>query len=182
MAQIIPVPLPLMGEGVHEATVVRWLKKVGDQIEKNEALLEVSTDKVDSEIAAPEAGYLIAILSEEGSCVAVNKVMAYIAESPSQTLPSDLKQESQSFDPSNNVEEQRVKNQEVDLFLSEKSLLSKERKLAGRIKSSPIVRKKAEELGLDLSLVAGSGLNGRVVLEDLNRYDSHLHLKTFKYS
>ena len=61
--------MPLMGEGVNEATVVTWLKNPGDKVGKDEPILEVSTDKVDTEIPSPEAGYLLATLASEGEVI-----------------------------------------------------------------------------------------------------------------
>ncbi|MFB1022990.1 MAG: 2-oxo acid dehydrogenase subunit E2, partial [Vicingaceae bacterium] len=70
------VKLPKMGESIKEATVLKWLKQVGDSVEKDEPILEVATDKVDSEIAAPESGILTELLFGENDVVAVGTVIA----------------------------------------------------------------------------------------------------------
>src|SRR5579864_5935989 len=72
------VIMPQMGESVAEGTVVKWLKKVGDQVERDEPLLEISTDKVDAEIPSPAAGVLTKILVKENETVAVNTVVAVV--------------------------------------------------------------------------------------------------------
>jgi len=73
--------MPQMGESIAEGTIVKWLKKVGDTVQRDEPLLEISTDKVDAEIPAPAAGVLVEILAKEGETVAVNAVIARLGES-----------------------------------------------------------------------------------------------------
>src|SRR6266511_1057232 len=73
------VLMPQMGESIAEGTVSRWIKKVGDKVERDEPLLEISTDKVDAEIPSPAAGTLTEVLVKEGQTVAVNSVVARIA-------------------------------------------------------------------------------------------------------
>ena len=73
------VVMPQMGESIAEGTVVRWIKKPGDKVERDEPLLEISTDKVDAEIPAPASGTLTEIVVQEGQTVAVNAVVARIA-------------------------------------------------------------------------------------------------------
>ena len=70
--------MPQMGESVFEGTITKWLKKVGEQVARDEPLFEISTDKVDAEIPAPAAGVLTQIKAEEGATVAVNSVVAVI--------------------------------------------------------------------------------------------------------
>src|SRR5688500_11942764 len=74
-----PVVMPQMGESIAEGTIVRWLKKVGDTVDRDEPLFEISTDKVDAEIPSPAAGVLTEISANEGETVAVNSVVASIA-------------------------------------------------------------------------------------------------------
>src|SRR5262245_36825317 len=73
------VVMPQMGESIAEGTIVRWLKKVGDAVDRDEPLFEISTDKVDAEIPSPAAGVLTEITAHEGETVAVNSVVANIA-------------------------------------------------------------------------------------------------------
>jgi len=74
------VLMPQMGESIAEGTIVKWLKKVGDAVQRDEPLLEISTDKVDAEIPAPAAGVLVEILAKEGETVAINTVIARLGE------------------------------------------------------------------------------------------------------
>src|SRR5216684_7739863 len=75
----IDVVMPQMGESIAEGTVVKWLKKPGEKVERDEPLLEISTDKVDAEIPSPVSGTLTEILAQEGETVRVNAVVARIA-------------------------------------------------------------------------------------------------------
>src|SRR5437763_5840778 len=72
------VVMPQMGESIAEGTIVRWLKKVGETVERDEPLLEISTDKVDAEIPSPSSGTLTEIIAQEGQTVGVNTVVARI--------------------------------------------------------------------------------------------------------
>ena len=74
----IEVPMPQMGESIAEGTVSKWLKQLGDSVEKDEPILEISTDKVDAEIPSPEAGTLVEVRIQEGETVEVGAVVAYI--------------------------------------------------------------------------------------------------------
>lgn len=75
------IRMPKMGESVQEGTILRWLKKIGDSIERDEIIAEISTDKVDTEIPSPLAGFLVEIVAQEGAVVPVNEVIAYISSS-----------------------------------------------------------------------------------------------------
>src|SRR5687768_18439034 len=75
-----PVVMPQMGESIAEGTIVRWIKKVGDSVDRDETLFEISTDKVDAEIPSPAAGVLTEITVREGETVAVNSVVATIGQ------------------------------------------------------------------------------------------------------
>src|SRR3954453_12482923 len=72
------VVMPQMGESIAEGTIVRWIKKIGDEVDRDEPLFEISTDKVDAEIPSPAAGVLTAIKAKEGETVPVNSVVAVI--------------------------------------------------------------------------------------------------------
>ena len=75
-----PVVMPQMGESIAEGTIVRWIKKVGETVDRDEPLFEISTDKVDAEIPSPAAGVLTEITVKEGETVAVNSVVATIGQ------------------------------------------------------------------------------------------------------
>src|SRR5436305_4969296 len=83
------VIMPQMGESIFEGTITKWLKKIGDKIQRDEPLFEISTDKVDAEIPAPASGVLREIKAAEGSTVQVNSVVAVIgAGAPAQEQPA----------------------------------------------------------------------------------------------
>src|SRR5438105_224073 len=84
----IDVVMPQMGESIAEGTVVRWIKKPGDKVERDEPLLEISTDKVDAEIPSPASGTLSEILVQEGQTVAVNSVVARIGDAAGAPAPA----------------------------------------------------------------------------------------------
>src|SRR6516225_8245185 len=79
------VVMPQMGESIAEGTIVRWMKKVGDSIDRDEPLFEISTDKVDAEIPSPAAGVVAEIRVQEGETVPVNSVVAVIGAAPGAT-------------------------------------------------------------------------------------------------
>src|SRR5262245_1710122 len=81
------VVMPQMGESIAEGTIVRWIKKVGDAVERDEPLFEISTDKVDAEIPSPVAGVLAEIRAKEGDTVPVNTVVAVIGAAGASTSP-----------------------------------------------------------------------------------------------
>src|SRR5919201_3397614 len=83
------VVMPQMGESIAEGTIVRWMKKVGEKVDRDEPLFEISTDKVDAEIPSPAAGVLTDIKVKEGETVPVNSVVATIGESRAGVTPSD---------------------------------------------------------------------------------------------
>src|SRR5882757_7900223 len=84
------VVMPKMGESIAEGTIVRWIKKVGDKVDRDEPLFEISTDKVDAEIPSPAAGVLSQILAKEGETVPVNSVVAVIGTGADAPAPRHL--------------------------------------------------------------------------------------------
>ena len=81
------VLMPQMGESIAEGTIVRWIKQVGDKIDRDEPLFEISTDKVDAEVQSPAAGVLTEIRAKEGETVAVDSVVAVIAAAGEELVP-----------------------------------------------------------------------------------------------
>ncbi|MDE3179797.1 MAG: 2-oxo acid dehydrogenase subunit E2 [Acidobacteriota bacterium] len=153
------VVMPQMGESVAEGTVVRWLKKPGDRVERDEPLLEISTDKVDAEIPSPASGILTKILVRENQTVEVNTVIAEIESGngrESRTMPDS------SAAP--------VPPLPAVQTTMPPSPLQKSPAGEKKIRSSPLVRKMAQEHGIDLSLVPGTGLGGRVSKQDILAY------------
>ncbi len=102
----VDVVMPQMGESIAEGTVIKWMKKVGDKVERDEPMFEISTDKVDAEIPAPAAGTLSEILVEEGKTVAVNTVVARLSVDgeAAQPKPAEAKAEGQPSEAQQKVE------------------------------------------------------------------------------
>src|SRR5437763_2846835 len=82
------VVMPQMGESIAEGTITKWLVKVGDRVERDQPLFEISTDKVDAEIPSPSAGTLLEVLHKEGETVPVNQVVARIGEAGAEAAPA----------------------------------------------------------------------------------------------
>ncbi|HXV61907.1 MAG TPA: dihydrolipoyllysine-residue succinyltransferase [Vicinamibacteria bacterium] len=145
------VIMPQMGESIAEGTIIKWYKQVGDRIERDEPLFEISTDKVDTEIPAPASGILAEVRVQEGETVAINTIVALIESEGSTTrteaAPPDAKpQEPTSKAPPPPPREERATDGP---------------------RSSPLVRKMAEEHGIDLSELTGTGRDGRISKGDV---------------
>jgi pyruvate/2-oxoglutarate dehydrogenase complex dihydrolipoamide acyltransferase (E2) component len=152
--------VPLLGEGVEEVTVTKWLKKEGDSVEELEPLLEVNTDKVDTEIPAPASGIILKILAEEGLSAKVGAVLALIGNSGESV---DLGQSSVVSERAEPVKPQAVAEQAQSLSTSHQQPPTS--RDIGFI--SPVVAKIAAEHGVNLQQVQGTGLNGRITKNDV---------------
>jgi len=167
----IEVPMPQMGESIAEGTVSRWLKHLGDSVERDEPILEISTDKVDAEIPAPSAGTLVAIEVDEGETVEVGTIVAYI--DPEGGAPDAA---SSGGDASATPESESAPTSEPTAAAAEPATpapaaggdLSAEERL--RTRSTPVVRKIAEEHGVSIGDVPGTGHAGRVTKQDILSY------------
>ncbi|RIK32396.1 MAG: 2-oxo acid dehydrogenase subunit E2 [Anaerolineae bacterium] len=153
------VLVPLLGEGVEEVTVIKWLKKEGDSVNELEPLLEVNTDKVDTEIPAPASGTVLKIVAEEGIPAKVGAVLAFIGK-PGESVESG-KVESAPAKTESKVESQKLEEQPATLNLRPSADL-------GFI--SPVVAKIAAEHGVNLQQVQGTGMNGRITKNDVLDY------------
>ncbi len=173
------VVMPEIGETVVSGTIVTWLKQVGDEVETDEPLVEVATDKANVEIPSPATGVLSKIVAEEGDEVDVGGLLAVIAapgeksaEPPSGEKPEESKAGQQPAPkgaepppgPRESTADQRPAPKEAALPASASTA---ERR---QTKSSPLVRRMAKERGIDLSEIDGSGADGRVTKEDLLDY------------
>ncbi|MBI4760791.1 MAG: dihydrolipoamide acetyltransferase family protein [Chloroflexota bacterium] len=155
------VLVPLLGEGVEEVTVTKWLKKEGDTVKELEPLLEVNTDKVDTEIPAPASGTVLKILAQEGAPAKVGAVLAVIGK-PGEAVDS----EQSSVKSESKVESQKSEPATFDLQPSTSDV----RRSTDLGFISPVVAKIAAEYGVDLSQVKGTGLNGRITKNDVLGY------------
>src|SRR5688572_14359705 len=161
------VVMPQMGESITEGTIVRWIKKVGDAVERDEPLFEISTDKVDAEIPSPAAGILTAITAKEGETVAVDAVVGTIGDAgdeqvdpPPTTSGVDGPAPSPQGDGTPAAKSKT--NGSGDAASLASTAASPARLAEDRHqRSSPLVRKIAREHDVDISRIAGSGSGGR---------------------
>jgi 2-oxoglutarate dehydrogenase E2 component (dihydrolipoamide succinyltransferase) len=155
------VVMPQMGESVAEGTITKWLKRVGDRVQQDEPLFEITTDKVDADIPSPAAGILSQILVHENETVAVNSVVAQIvAEEEAAAVELVPTGEAAAAGTSPPPEE----------GAPAPSPVPKAPQVPGMIRSSPLVRRIARDHGVDLSRVKGTGVGGRVTKEDVLSY------------
>ena len=169
--------VPVLGESITEATVTKWLKKKGDNVVADEAVVELETDKVNLEVPAPASGVISEINSKDGDTVEVGTVLGMISEG------SGLKEEKDTEPVKENVEKNNVINLEIEkkkdtkkiqepLLLDEEPLvLTDEVKETKPIKQnktlSPAVRKMVVENKINLDEVKGTGKDGRILKGDL---------------
>jgi pyruvate dehydrogenase E2 component (dihydrolipoamide acetyltransferase) len=166
----VDVVMPQMGESIFEGTITKWLKKVGDKVQRDEPLFEISTDKVDAEIPAPAAGVLREIKVKEGATVQVNTVVAVIggAGAPSQAAPAKpapvQATQSQPAQPQASAPQQQQPQQVVSFPAGDRGQDGE------RLRSSPLVRRMARENNVDLNQVSGTGLSGRISKSDIQSF------------
>jgi pyruvate dehydrogenase E2 component (dihydrolipoamide acetyltransferase) len=143
------VLMPQMGESITEGTITKWLKKVGDTVQRDEPIFEISTDKVDAEIPSPVAGTLSEIKVQEGATVTINTIVAIIGgaagKSATPAAPAPA-----SATPA-----------------SAPAAASASAATGDRVRSSPLVRKIAKDNNVDLSQVPGTGASGRITKTDI---------------
>ncbi len=162
------VIMPQMGESIAEGTITRWLKKLGETVKRDEPLFEISTDKVDAEIPAPTSGVLLEIKFPEGTTVAINTVVAVIGEAgetaatppppsvaapvatPKPVAPSPAPPAAPAVSAAPAPAQEPASLDEVRLT-----------------RSSPVVRAIAQEKGIDISKIPGTGISGRVTKQDI---------------
>ena len=164
------VVMPQMGESIFEGTITKWLKQVGDTVQRDEPLFEISTDKVDAEIPSPAAGVLTEIKSQAGETVQINTVVAVIggaaggaksaapaAPAPSGTATPGVPAAQLATSPTS----PQTAPEAVTPFEDEAAATSE------RLRSSPLVRRIAKENEVDLNKVPGTGSSGRITKEDI---------------
>ncbi|NOT37398.1 MAG: 2-oxo acid dehydrogenase subunit E2 [Saprospiraceae bacterium] len=165
MAQIELI-VPKMGESIMEATILKWLKKEGDSVDLDETILEVATDKVDSEIPSPAKGIITKILSKENEVVAIGKVIAYIETSGAEGV-SKTEISTKATDPVK-IESKGVQTSIPTSASIESTLHSSSDRFY-----SPLVKSIAKQENISqtqLDRIQGSGLSGRVTKRDLLSY------------
>ncbi len=172
----IDVVMPQMGESIAEGTIVRWIKQVGDAIDKDEPLFEISTDKVDAEIPSPGSGVLVEIRVPEGETVPVNSVVAVIggagdrAGTPTPNAPRPPASVPAPPTASSGARPAASTGTARDATAAHATFGDETADARRRTQSSPIVRRLATEHGIDLSRVRGTGTGGRVTKDDIDAW------------
>ena len=179
----IEVPMPQMGESIAEGTGSKWLKAPGDAVERDEPSLEISTDKVDAEIPAPAAGTLAEIVVGEGETVEVGTVVAYISEGAPEAAAAPEPAPGVSADAPDGANRDATPSTQAiplppipsrELGVAAASdgdneevvcTATSEERL--RTRSTPVVRRIAQEAGVDIASVSGTGHQGRVTKQDI---------------
>src|SRR5271168_3435221 len=142
--------MPQMGESITEGTITKWLKKVGDTVQRDEPIFEISTDKVDAEIPSPVAGVLSEIKVAEGATVTINTVVAVIGGAAGKpAAPAAAPKAAAPAAPAT------------------AAALAPTASEGERVRSSPLVRKIAKDNNVDLTQVAGTGASGRITKTDI---------------
>ena len=160
MSQI--VTMPQLGETVTEGTILRWLVQVGDEVKEDDPILEISTDKVDTEVPSPFTGQVTSLLVEEGETVEVG---ASLLE-----LDGDSNSSSVSQEASNEAE---TVNEQVEEVVEVEEIVEVESSPVAKstnLKLSPVVRKLASENNVDLEQVTGTGSGGRITRKDIESF------------
>jgi pyruvate dehydrogenase E2 component (dihydrolipoamide acetyltransferase) len=179
------IKLPRLGQGMESGTIVKWLKSEGERVEKGEPLYELDTDKVTQEVEADASGVLLKIAVADGE-VEVGKTIAVIGEEGEQVTVSDASsngkaaeqvdespQEEGSRGPARDDERERGRS--ADTSTADTSGVrgsEPQAQSGGRVKASPLARRIARERGVDLRSLRGTGPDGRIVAEDVERAET----------
>src|SRR5438270_2839477 len=155
------VKLPRLGQGMESGTIVKWLKAEGDEVAKGEPLYELDTDKVTQEVEAEAAGVLLKIAVAEGE-VPVGTTIAFIGEQ-GEPVP-DVSGNGKVSAPAEESKAEKPEEPEP-----ERAPEPEPRKEGERIKASPLARRIARERGIDLASISGTGPEGRIIAEDIDR-------------
>jgi len=178
------VLMPQMGESIAEGTIVRWIKKVGEKIDRDEPLFEISTDKVDAEIPSPGAGILLEIKVNEGDTVPVNSIVALIGAEDEQAKSTAAPSAAASAQGDGTREAARdAESAPGSIDEGQAGVGAGSAPAAGsngdaaptladrrRTKSSPVVRKIAKDHDVDIARLNGTGISGRVTKRDILAY------------
>jgi 2-oxoisovalerate dehydrogenase E2 component (dihydrolipoyl transacylase) len=168
-----PVTMPQLGESVTEGTIARWLKAEGEEIEKDEPLAEVDTDKVNAELPSPLAGKIEKLLVSEGTTVDVGTEIALVAVDGEEASPTAEAQPREDMAAEAPTEEFPAADTEAQPAATDggdgRGTIESAETLRLR-RSSPVVRRLAEEHGVDISEISGTGTGGRVTKKDIETY------------
>src|SRR6185312_11107788 len=177
------IKLPRLGQGMESGTIVRWLKSEGDKVEKGEPLYELDTEKVTQEVEAEASGVLLKILVAEGE-VEVGKQIAVIGEQgeevPDAPSGNGSAPKDEAEDPTEVTEQEpaeegspaparEAEREEGREESADDQPAAQAPRDGGRVKASPLARRLAKEQGIDLASLRGTGPEGRIVAEDVER-------------
>jgi pyruvate dehydrogenase E2 component (dihydrolipoamide acetyltransferase) len=170
------VTLPRLGQGMESGVIVKWLKSEGEEVEKGEPLYELDTEKVTQEVEADASGVLLKILANEGEEIEVGKAIAVIGEAgeevsapegesedPTEVAEEDKEEEGE---PAPERDDEREEGREAGTDAPSEP---EQQANGGRVKASPLARRIAKERGIDLAQLRGTGPEGRIVAEDVER-------------
>jgi len=171
----VDIIMPQMGESIAEGTLSKWLKKVGDEVKRDEPIFEISTDKVDAEIPAPAAGVLAEILVKEGETVAVQTVVARLETEKGAAVSAPVAASAPAASPAPPPPQREAtpapsparQQPPAPAIAASHSGNGDSFEDRVRTKSSPLVRKIAAEHGLNISSMQGTGIAGRVTKRDI---------------
>ncbi|MBF4546921.1 2-oxoglutarate dehydrogenase, E2 component, dihydrolipoamide succinyltransferase [Corynebacterium afermentans subsp. lipophilum] len=175
------VEMPELGESVTEGTITTWLKEVGDMVEVDEPLLEVSTDKVDTEIPSPVEGTILEILAEEDDTVEVGDVIVIIGDAEAAAEADDTDEPEEAEEPAEEKAEEKPEPKEEkkpepkkEEPKAEKTEKAESKNASAKVNNgdnvpyvTPLVRKLADKHGVDLNSVEGTGVGGRIRKQDV---------------
>lgn len=179
---------PDVGEGIHEGTIIKWLVEEGDQIKEGDSLVEVETDKVTTEIPSPKTGKVLELKGEAGDVIHVGNVFVIIEteggsasdekveDSKSPDSPDGPK-DTEAVGMDGGEEEEETAGVVGEIVASSEEIPASnegqkektESKEKRRVLATPVARKMAKDLGVDISTVEGSGPNGRVMKDDIRK-------------
>ena len=167
------VEMPELGESVTEGTITTWLKSVGDMVEVDEPLLEVSTDKVDTEIPSPVEGTILEILAEEDDTVEVGDVIVIIGDADASVEENDADEAEEAEEPAEEKAEEKPEPKKEEPK-AEKAEKAESKNASAKVNNgdnvpyvTPLVRKLADKHGVDLNSVEGTGVGGRIRKQDV---------------
>ena len=172
------VEMPELGESVTEGTITTWLKSVGDMVEVDEPLLEVSTDKVDTEIPSPVEGTILEILAEEDDTVEVGDVIVIIGDAEAAVEEDDTEEPEEpaeeKAEKKPEPKKEEPKKEEPKAEKAEKTEKAESKNASAKVNNgdnvpyvTPLVRKLADKHGVDLNSVEGTGVGGRIRKQDV---------------
>jgi pyruvate dehydrogenase E2 component (dihydrolipoamide acetyltransferase) len=168
MAEVIK--MPRLSDTMQEGTVAKWHKKVGDKVSEGDLLAEIETDKATMEFESFEEGVLLHIGIADGESAPVDSILAILGEK-GEDISALLDGKVDSVDKKGASEDKKQDDKKEDAFTSDKKEKSKDSSDDGdRIKASPLAKKMAEEKGIDLANVKGSGEGGRIVKRDIDEF------------